>query len=126
MMRVDARGAIQIRMCFSQRQRGGGAFNTGAGDDLQGDAGFALNIFAEDAARLLRLREAWPETFMGLGGDPALTRASRVGGETPLRLDLVRFAPQHGDLMLLCTARTEAGRRRLARWRFGLRWTTGG
>jgi hypothetical protein len=40
-MRVDASGAIEIRVPCSQSECIGGAVDTGAGDDLQGDASFA-------------------------------------------------------------------------------------
>lgn len=38
--------------------------------------------------------------------DPVDQFVGAAGGNGALRLDLVRFTPQHGDLMLICTART--------------------
>ncbi len=38
--------------------------------------------------------------------DPLDDFAGAAGGNGALRLDLVRFTPQHDDLLLICTART--------------------
>lgn len=53
--------------------------------------------------RVYRVREG---AITQLTKDPVDALAGAAGGNTALRLDLVRFTPHHGDLLLICTART--------------------
>ncbi len=53
--------------------------------------------------RVYRVRDG---AITQLTKDPVDEYSGSAGGERPLQLDLVRFTPQHGDQLLLCTATT--------------------
>jgi protein phosphatase len=52
--------------------------------------------------RVYRLRG---DTFQRLTKDVMIDPSRAAGGDQELALDLVKFVPQHGDVVLLCTAR---------------------
>ncbi len=53
--------------------------------------------------RVYRVRQG---TITQITKDPLDSFAGAAGGNAALRLDLVRFTPQDGDLLLICTSRT--------------------